>query len=191
MARNMTSENGSRPGALARLDQGVTVLAKGLALAGGLVLIALIVLTSMSIAGRYLIPFGFGPVPGDFERVDMGGAFAVFCFLPWCQLRRGHVSVDLIKPILSARVNAALDLVAACGMALVAIILTWRLGLGLADKFRYGETTLILQVPVWWGYAASLVGAAGFAVVCIHTAIFSLFGAIRGQVADHKGLPAA
>ncbi|MEZ5836913.1 MAG: hypothetical protein R3D03_14460 [Geminicoccaceae bacterium] len=39
---------------------------RGLALLGGTVLVAMIVLTSVSIIGRALIFAGLGPVPGDF-----------------------------------------------------------------------------------------------------------------------------
>jgi len=33
------------------------------------------------------------------------------------------------------------------------------------DKLSYNETTLIAQIPVWQGFAASLVGGSGFVLV--------------------------
>ena len=80
-------------------------LARMLALLGGLVLVALTIITCISIAGRALISFGLGPVPGDFELVEAGVAFAIFAFLPWCQLNRGHATVDLFTSFLSERTN--------------------------------------------------------------------------------------
>jgi TRAP-type C4-dicarboxylate transport system permease small subunit len=50
-------------------------------------------------------------------------------------------------------------------MLAFAVLVTWRLFLGMQDKQYYNETTLIAEIPVWWGYAASLVGASGFALV--------------------------
>ena len=49
-----------------------------------LVLIALILLTVVSVVGRALFS---APIPGDFELVEIGMAVAVFAFLPYCQLR--------------------------------------------------------------------------------------------------------
>jgi hypothetical protein len=47
----------------------VHALAKWLAIAGGVVLVAITVMTSFSIIGRALSWVGLGPVPGDFELV--------------------------------------------------------------------------------------------------------------------------
>jgi TRAP-type C4-dicarboxylate transport system permease small subunit len=62
-------------------------------------------------------------------------------------------------------------------MLAVAILLCWRHWLGTVDKYGYGETTFILQFPLWWGYAASLVGAVMFVVVatfCVARSIGAL-----------------
>ena len=54
-------------------------------------------MTVVSIVGRASLTWAWvlGPVPGDFELVEVGTGFAVFAFLPWCQLKRGHATVDL------------------------------------------------------------------------------------------------
>src|SRR3546814_3896475 len=54
------------------------------------------------------------------------------------------------------------------------IVLTWRLFLGMLDKRSCGETTFILQFPVWWSFAAALLGAAVFTLVCAYTVLRSL-----------------
>ncbi len=148
-------------------------LARLMALGGGLVLAALVLMTTASIVGRALIPFGLAPIPGDFELVEMGIAFAVFAFLPWCQLQRGHATVELFTSKMGVRANAVLDSVSDILMFFVAGLLTWRLYLGMLDKRSYFETTFILQTPMWWGYAAALVGACCFTVVCAYCAIRS------------------
>jgi TRAP-type C4-dicarboxylate transport system permease small subunit len=53
----------------------------------------------------------------------------------------------------------------------VLIIIAMQLWEGTQDKFNRGQTTFLLQVPIWWGYAASLVGAALAAVVSIYLAL--------------------
>ncbi len=143
-------------------------------MAGGAALIAVLLLTVVSIIGRGLIFAGLGPIPGDFELVEAGTAFAVLAFLPICQFHRGHVTVDLFLSRAGRRPNAAIDVVANLLMTGAAGVLTWRLYLGMLDKRSYGETTFILQFPIWWSYAAALLGAGVFALVCAYTVLRSL-----------------
>lgn len=154
------------------LDKSVRNLARWTALAGGLVLIGVIVMTCISISLRALGKFGFGtgPVPGDFELVEVGIAFAIFAFLPWCQLQRGHASVDVFRTVLGDRENRLIDLVSDFLMLTIAVLVAWRLGLGMLDKKGYSETTFILEFPVWISYAAGLAGAVVFVIVATYCA---------------------
>lgn len=149
-------------------------IARILAMAGGLVLVALALLTVLSVAGRAMVPLGLGPIPGDFELVEAGCAFAVFAFLPWCQWTRAHATVDVFVAWASPVAKAALSLFANLLLTGAAILIAWRLQAGLADKYAYGETTFILQMPLWYAYAAALVGAWSFALVCAYTVWRSL-----------------
>lgn len=103
--------------------------------------------------------FRIGPVPGDFELVEAFTAFAVFSFLPWCQLRRAHATVDVFTSFLPEKANRVIDLITEVLMSLVMILIAWRLWYGMLDKVRYSETTFILQYPVWWGFAAAMFAA--------------------------------
>jgi TRAP-type C4-dicarboxylate transport system permease small subunit len=143
-------------------------------MAGGAALIAVLSLTVVSIVGRSLIFAGLGPIPGDFELVEAGTAFAVLAFLGLCQFHRGHVTVDIFLSRASRRVNVLVDLLANGLMTAAAGVLAWRLFDGMLDKRSYGETTFILQFPIWWSYALSLLGAVVFAVVCAYTVLRSL-----------------
>lgn len=129
------------------------------ALAGGAVLLLLVALTCVSIVGRSLAFLGAGPIPGDFELVEVGIAFAVFSFLPWCQHRDGHARVELFQRFFGETTNRVLDVAAKTLMLAVAALIAWRLCHGMVDKFTYRETTFILRLPLGWGYAAALPGA--------------------------------
>lgn len=135
------------------------------ALAGGAVLLLLVGLTCVSIVGRSLTFVGLGPVPGDFEMVEMGMAFSVFSFLAWCQYRDGHARVDLFKRFFGETGNWVLDVIAKALMLGAASLIAWRLYHGLVDKIAYHETTFILRLPLSWGYAASMLGASAFVFV--------------------------
>ncbi|TCD14984.1 TRAP transporter small permease [Oricola cellulosilytica] len=149
------------------IDRWVFRLAAAMALLGGAVLVALVFLTVISVTGRALVFAGLGPVPGDFELVEAGTAFAVFAFLPWCQLTRAHASVEIFTMGLPASFNRALLILSDLLMLAIALLFFWRHGLGTLDARRYGETTFILQFPLWWAYAASMIGAAVFVIVAV------------------------
>ncbi len=122
--------------------------------------------------------FKIGPVPGDFELVEAGAGFAIFCFLPWCQLVRGHATVDLFTSFLGPAPNRVIDLVSEFLMTVVIVLIAWRLWYGMWDKFRYQETTFILQFPVWWPYAACMFAA----VIAVVVSVFLLWIRVREVV---------
>ncbi len=163
-------------------------IARATALLGGVLLLGITAMTCLSIVGRALVPFGIGPGPvrGIYDYTEIGVAVAIFAFLPICQLNRGHASVDIFKPHFAPVVNRLLDLAMDAAMFGVALIGAQRLWLGMLDKRHYGETTLIAQVPVWQGYAASLVGAVAFALVAAFCVLRSARALARGG-ADPAG----
>ncbi|TWG93203.1 TRAP-type C4-dicarboxylate transport system permease small subunit [Mesorhizobium sp. J18] len=166
-------------------------LARALAIIGGLVLIAITILTVVSITGRAFARQGLGPIPGDFELVQVLTAFAVFAFLPWCQVSRGHASVDVFTSFLSDRANRIIDLVSELLMTGMIVLIAWRLCYGMLDKIRYHETTFILQFPVWWGYAASLVAAVLAVIVSFYMLAVRIHEVATGQSAfraTHGGM---
>ncbi|WP_245615585.1 TRAP transporter small permease [Afifella pfennigii] len=170
----MNGAKGLFPRAEAACGRYVGLLAQVFAVLGGLVLLAVTVMTVLSITGRALTTLGLGPVPGDFELVEAGVAFAVFAFLPWCHFRRGHVTVDILVERFGPRGLAAFALLGNLLMTAAAALIAWRLGAGLQDRIAYGDTTFILQFPLSWPYAASLFGAWLFVLTAAYTVWRSL-----------------
>lgn len=164
-----------------RLSAAVVGMARWLAILGGLVLVGITVMTVVSIVGRAFIKQGLGPVPGDFELVEVGTAFAVFAFLPWCQINRGHATVDVFTSFLSAGANRVIDLVTELVMTAVIVLIAWRLLYGMLDKIRYNEVTFILQMPVWWGFALAMFAAAAGVVVSVFVLYVRIREVIEGR----------
>lgn len=133
---------------------------RAMAWLGGIVLTMLAGLSVISITGRALSGYGFGPVPGDFELVEAGTAVAVFCFMPWAHLVNGHAQVDLFWHRFPAPLQHLLQIATDALMLIVWLLLVWRMSLALADYHGNGEVSFILQMPVWWGYLAAFVPAA-------------------------------
>ena len=145
---------------------------------GAFVLSLLALISVVSIAGRALSFAGLAPVPGDFELVEAGTALAVFSFLPWCHLKRGHAVVDLFWKAYPPGMRKLLDIATDALMLVVWVLLVWRMGVAMLDYQRNGEVSFILQMPVWWGYAASMPAAV---VGCLAYAwrLFESLGAVR------------
>ena len=134
-------------------------LARWTALVGGAVLVALMLMVVISVVGRGMVGIGLGPIPGDFELVEVGVGIAVFFFLPWCYLKGGHATVDLLHMHMPRWFQKTVDTVSDLLMLIVWLVMTWMLWEGMVEKKEYMETTFILQMPVWWAYAFCLVGA--------------------------------
>jgi TRAP-type C4-dicarboxylate transport system permease small subunit len=113
----------------------------------------------VSIVGRAFSFAGLGPIPGDFELVEAGTALVVFCFMPWCHLKMGHASVDMLWNAYPPAMKKVLTVVSDALMFLIWVLLIWRMGVSTLDYHENGETTFILHMPVWYGYAASMVPA--------------------------------
>ncbi|MBN9673808.1 TRAP transporter small permease [Roseibium aggregatum] len=176
-------------------------VARFMAILGGLVLTVLIALTCISVLGRglntlghspflnalsegiakALIATGVGPVSGDFELVEAGISFSIFAFLPICQLRKGHATVDIFTNALPQAVNRFLTAFWEVLLSGLIVLITWRLYVGMSDKMRYGETTFLLQFPVWWAYALSLAAAVIASVVALYCAYVSIVEAVTGK----------
>ena len=134
------------------------------ALAGGVVLSAVALLTTVSIVGRWLAD---QPVRGDVELAQLGVAIAVSLSLPYCQLHGGHLIVDIFTVRAGAFARRTLDALARGAAALVFALLAWRAGAGVADLARSGETTMVLGIPLALGYAAMVPALALAAIAAI------------------------
>ena len=179
-------------------------LAKTMAVLGGSVLSVLILLTCLSVIGRilngvfhgsvmtslapefsqWMIDIGVGPINGDFELVEAGVAFAIFAFIPLCQITAVDIFADQFPRWLDRALRVLTDVV----FALVLILIAWRLYDGMLSKLQYGETTYLIQFPIWWAYAASLSGAVLAAVIGIYVAVVRIFEVATGHQIIQDGM---
>lgn len=186
-------------------------LSKFMAFLGGLVLTVLILLICFSIFGRTLSGFfhsdfaagllggfaqtminvGIGPVNGDYELVEAGIAFTIFAFLPLTQITGAHANVDIFTNGLPVRAQLYLKAIIEILFAAVLVMIAVQLNQGMWDKMNRGQTTFLLQFPVWWAYGLSLIGAVSAALVGVYVAYARIHHALTGQAviidegADH------
>jgi TRAP-type C4-dicarboxylate transport system permease small subunit len=127
------------------------------ALAGGVVLVGIALMSAWSIVGRALLS---KPIQGDYELVQMGCAIFIACCLPATQIRYGNIIVDFFTTRASAAAQARLDAIGALVLACVMGVVAWRTGVGLVDMRASGQTSTILGVPTWYTYAGMMPGLA-------------------------------
>ena len=136
------------------------------ALFGAAILVALCLMVTASVLARWLIA---KVIPGDVELVQIGCALAVASFLPYAQMKNAHVIVDFFTLNAPARLKRALDRIAALLLATGAGMIAWRSFAGTWDMYRSGETSLILELPLWWAYVTL---GPGFLLLCA-TALYT------------------
>jgi TRAP-type C4-dicarboxylate transport system permease small subunit len=150
------------------MDAALLRVTESLAVFGGLLLVAGALLTVISVTGRYLFS---APINGNVEMVELGAAAAVSSFLPYCQMKRGHVIVDFFTSNASPRVKAGLDLIASVLFAFCAGLITWRLSLGGYDMYRYNDQTMVLGIPTWISFAVMVPSFGLLTLACLSAAL--------------------
>jgi TRAP-type C4-dicarboxylate transport system permease small subunit len=139
---------------------------------GGLLLVAIMLVSSVSVIGRGLSQlFGarLSGIPGDIEIVQLGCAVAVFAFLPLCQIKRANVLVGAFTKNLPVRYRSVFDLAANALFLVLAFALALQLGHGAVEKFRNNDTTMVLRIPEGWAFAVALAFAWLLALATAYT----------------------
>ena len=150
-----------------RIGRVLLSVSKAFALGGGLVLVALTVMSLVSVVGRAVFT---KPLPGDYELIQLGCAIAVSAFLPLCQMRGGHVLVDFFTANSRPAVRTALDTVGSILIGIAAAVFTWRMTVGAIGLHQANDQTTILEIPTWYAVALMVPSFALFSVAGFYTA---------------------
>lgn len=138
------------------------------ALAGGGVLVVLMLLSAASVAGRWLLG---SPIQGDFEIVQLGLAVSIASFLPLGQTRGANIVIDFFTAGVHRRTRAVLDATGALLLAAAIALVAWRTGAGAVDIRASGERTMVLGLPVWIAYALMVPPLLLTALAGVHAAL--------------------
>lgn|SRR5574343_218571 len=139
-------------------------LAWWFAIAGGLVAGAVALMVVASVVLRATLT---RPIPGDVELTQFGIALCISLCLPWCQYRGANIIVDFFTQKSPRRVNRTLDAVGGLLLAAMTALLAWRTAVGALSVREAFEATMILDLPMWWVYAALAPGFALTAAVAL------------------------
>jgi TRAP-type transport system small permease protein len=121
------------------------VLQRSLGVTSAVVLFAMMMVTAVDVAGRYLFN---KPIAGGFELTEILLAALIYCGLPLVSARREHIVIDTFDPLFSPRLKRGLDMIAevvcAIGLAGVGFLIFLR-----ANRVaEYGDTTSVLKLPL-------------------------------------------
>jgi TRAP-type C4-dicarboxylate transport system permease small subunit len=110
------------------------------------------------------------PIQGDFELVQVGLAICVTLLLPWCELQGGNITVDFFTARMRKSWRRQLDAAGCALFALIIALVAWRTEAGAVSLKAAGETTMLLGVPLWIGYALMTPGLVLTAVAALYRA---------------------
>lgn len=152
------------------LGQWLFTATKTSAIFGGLVFVAIVLMSIVSIVGRKLWAV---PIPGDVEMLQMAAAFASASFFAYCHLNGGDVKVDFFTAKASAATVHRLEALGSLLVGVFGALITWRATVGALAIREAGETSLILGLPVWISQILMVPGflllaLAGFYMVGVH-----------------------
>jgi TRAP-type C4-dicarboxylate transport system permease small subunit len=150
-----------------QMNTTLRVLCRASAVAGGVALIGIALMTLASVVGRVLWS---SPIQGDVEMVQLACAVGLACFLPYTQWQGGNIIVDFFTTWASRRTQQRLDALGALLVGAVAGLLCWRTGVGAIAAHADQETSMLMSIPIWIPYALMTPGLALTAVVSLYIA---------------------
>ena len=165
-----------------KVEHYLIMAGKTMAISGGMLFVALIAMSLVSIIGRKL---GFGSVNGDIELMQAGTAVAATAFLPYCTLLGEHIKVDFFTENMRDSLKRPIDGVAEVLFAVVSCVLAWRTVLSAIATYESEEVTTLVSLPLWIPTALLVPGLVLMAVCAIYRA-YAHFHPTKNIPGAHK-----
>jgi len=153
-------------------------VSRKLALLGGLIFLALVVMLVVSVVGRKLFSF---VVPGDVEVLQMYAALGSSMFFAYCHMVQGDIKVDFFTHNMTPYKVAFLDSFGSLMVGLFGVIIAWRTAAGAITIKEVGETSAILAWPVWIPQALMVPGFVLLAIAGFFMCGHKLRQAVLGR----------
>uniref|UniRef100_UPI003340681C TRAP transporter small permease n=1 Tax=Castellaniella defragrans TaxID=75697 RepID=UPI003340681C len=171
-----------QPARFGPFGRALLLASKLLAALGGLAFVGLVIMSLISIVGRKLFS---APVPGDMEVLMMVAAAASATFFAYCHLQGGDVKVDFFTAHAQPRTVLLLDAAGSLLVGLFGALIAWRSWVGAMSLREVGETSVILEWPVWLAQAGMVPGFALLGVA----GLYMCGQTLRARSAGSRGNP--
>ena len=137
-------------------------LARLCSILGGLLMIALMLMTCYSLIGRNLLDTA---LVGDFELTGIGSGMAIALFMPLCQFKHDNIIVDFFTANRTALFNHRLDRLGDLLMTVIFALLSWRCALAAINAKESMGASMLLGFPDWIVFTGMSIPFALTAVI--------------------------
>ncbi|MBI4766978.1 MAG: TRAP transporter small permease [Deltaproteobacteria bacterium] len=143
------------------------------AIAGGILLLAMMLLVSADVVGRYFFDL---PIEGTMELVEFMMVALLYFSLAHTQAVRGHIKVDIFLSHFSEQTQLFFDLISCLLGLFLFILITWQSLAAAINCWKFWETTFgVLALPI---FPAKVLVPFGCLLLCIRYLI-DIRGIIR------------
>lgn len=149
----MSAATNKSEGWLVLLDRATRLVAG----AAGLLLLALVVLIATAVIARYVFA---SPIVGINEIIQLISIAVVMLALPWCTAQGAHVRADVFDEAIGRYGRLIGDIVSRLLSITVLGFLLQRAWLKALDALEFGDTTNMLDLPIWPLYGLLTLGVA-------------------------------
>lgn len=145
------------------------------AILGGIVLMGAVSVTLINVAGFtanvLARPFGgyISGLSGFEDMVTLWVGVVALSFMPYCQLKRGHISVDIFMKSAPGNLQNAMHVISNILMAAIAVFLGVMLYFGMNEARSDGTVTAVLGWDVWVFMAPGIISCGLWAIAAIMT----------------------
>jgi TRAP-type C4-dicarboxylate transport system permease small subunit len=107
----------------------------------------MMLMITVDVTGRYVFA---SPIPGTLEFTEFLMVFVVFFSLPYVQLKKRHICVELVTQRLPQKVADGLAIVTLLVAALFFGLMAWQSWLSATSAFEYREASEgLIQIPIY------------------------------------------
>lgn len=143
------------------------------ALLGGVLVIAIVLVTAVNV-GAFTLDFTLRPfgiyvpaLPGYEDFVRLAVSAAALSFFPYCQMKRGHVAVDLFVQHFPLWLRTMLDHLWLVLTALLAVFLGYWMWVGMLETRSDNTMTAVLGWVEWPWYLPGIVSMGLWALISV------------------------
>lgn len=142
------------------------------------VLFLMMILTVGDVVGRY---FFNNPISGTFELTTLMLALVVFFSIGYTQLRRGHISIDVLVSLFPSRVQAVIDSVTCLFSLVLFSLVAWQSAVYAGRLFEGHNVSGVLSLPLYPFVIMVAFGSLLFCLVLLVDLLSSLAKVVKHE----------
>ncbi len=160
---------------LSRADRVLFKLESVLTLAGGTVILLLVLLATTNVLGRWLFSM---PISGYIDWVEQAMAFMAFLGISYTMREGGHIRMDILVGHVHGRLLWLVELISTLLMLTITLVLVYGSWLHFWRAWSIGDSSLDINLPIW---PAKLVVPTALSILALRL-LLQIWGYARGVI---------